>query len=114
MKSQQAAGVSQEGSPGSATPGSPTPLRVLSRLAVLPSYPPPKAQPLGDGIRLKNLISGDMIAIDGRWWDVLRCTSMNRWVTVQTPGPKITAHEASLVHLARKELPNVEALAPGQ
>jgi hypothetical protein len=52
---------------------------------------------------LENLVTGHIIAIDDRWWDVLGCTSVNGWVTVDTLGPKLTAHQGTPVHLAWRE-----------
>jgi transposase InsO family protein len=92
----------------------PTPQRVTARFAALPAYLPRNVHRFDDSeaLTLENLISGHVIAIDGRWWDVLGCTSANRWVSVDTTGPKMTAHETTPVYLARRE-PVSEPVATG-
>lgn len=91
----------------------PTLQEITARFAVLPSYMPRNVHRFDDGRHiLENLVSGHVIAIDGRWWDVLGCTSVNGWVTVDTAGPKPTAHESTRVHLAWRE-PARESVAAG-
>jgi hypothetical protein len=59
---------------------------------------------LPDGLTLAAVMSGDLIAVDGRWFTVVGCVSVNGWVTVERAGgPKVTAHESAPVHLARRE-----------
>lgn len=82
----------------------PTPNGMVARFAELPPYLPRNVHRFDDGpLVLANLLSGHVIAIDERWWDVLGCTSVNGWVTVDTAGPKPTAHESTPVHLAWRE-----------
>lgn len=84
--------------------GNPTPQGIVARFAELPSYLPPHVMRFDEGEHvLGSLLSGNVIAIEGRWWDVLGCTSVNGWVTVDTPGPRLTAHESTPVHLAWRE-----------
>jgi hypothetical protein len=112
MKSQQVAGTPLEHAPAPTTPNRPTPNGMAARFAESPSYLPPRVHRFDDGepLTLENLVSGHVIAIDGRWWDVLGCTSVNRWVSVDTTGPKLTAHESTPVHLAWRE-PDREPVA---
>jgi hypothetical protein len=84
----------------------PTPPRgIVARFAVQPPYLPRDIHRFdaSEPLTLENLISGHAIAIDGRWWDVLGCTSVNGWVSMHTTGPKLTAHESTPVHLAWRE-----------
>ena len=90
--------------PATITTDNPTPHGVAARFATLPPYLPRNVHRFEDGgLALENIVSGHLIAIDGRWWDVLGCTSVNGWVSVDTAGPKLTAHERTPVHLAWRE-----------
>jgi hypothetical protein len=111
MKSQQVAEGSATHASASTLTENPTPNGVIARFAELPPYLQPRVYRFEDGAHtLENLVSGHVIAIDGRWWDVLGCTSVNRWVSVDTTGPKLTAHETTPVHLAWRE-PDREPVA---
>lgn len=82
----------------------PTPARVLAQLATLPDFIPVRHDRLPEELDLGAVISGDLIALNGRWTQVLGCTCVNGWVTVETPQgtPNITAHESTRAHFARK------------
>lgn len=81
-----------------------SPRGAIARLAVEPSYLPPRTARLPDGLRLGEMISTDLIAVDGRWYVVRGLTSVNGWVTIDIAGaPNLTAHETAPVHAARKE-----------
>jgi hypothetical protein len=112
MNSQQVAGTPLEHASASTTPNNPTPPGIVARFAELPSYLPPRVVRLPDGLKLGNIDSGDLIAVNGRWTTVLRCSLVNHWVTLhldmvgQRP---LTAHESTSVHLARRERSRVPA-----
>jgi hypothetical protein len=93
----------------------PTPQGIVARFAALPSYLPRGFHRFDtdEPLTLGSLVSGHVIAIDARWWDVLGCTSVNRWVSMDTTGPKLTAHESTPVHLVWRE-PVSESLAAGK
>ncbi|MBS2549646.1 hypothetical protein KGQ19_22540 [Catenulispora sp. NL8] len=88
----------------------PTPHGILARFTELPPYLPRGLYEFDDPQTLGDLASGQAIAIDRRWYDVLGCTSVNGWVSVDTTGPKLTAHETTPVHLAWRE-PDREPVA---
>jgi hypothetical protein len=81
----------------------PTPNGILARFTELPPYLPRGLYEFDEPQTLGDLASGHAIAIDGRWWDVLGCTSVNQWVSIDTPGPRLTAHESTPAHLAWRE-----------
>jgi hypothetical protein len=82
----------------------PTPRRVLVLFAEEPSYLPVRTIRLPDGLTLGEVTSGDLIGVEGRWYPVLGCTSVNGWVTVDRSGAtNVTAHESTPVYLARRE-----------
>ncbi len=95
--------------------GNPTSQGIVARFTALPSYLPRGVHRFDtdEPLTLGNLVSGHVLAIDGRWWDVLGCTSVNRWVSMDTTGPKLTAHEGTPVHLAWRE-PVSEPVAAGK
>ncbi|MBS2554378.1 hypothetical protein KGQ19_46735 [Catenulispora sp. NL8] len=82
----------------------PTPVRVLAQLAQDPGPEPVGFTVLtGEDTTMGLLNSGDAIGIDGRWCPVMRCTSVNGWVTVDTAYgyPVVTAFMDARIHLAR-------------
>jgi hypothetical protein len=92
----------------------PTPRRVLVLFAEEPSYLPVRTARLPGGLTLGEVTSGDLIGVEGRWYPVLGCTSVNGWVTVDRSGAtNVTAHESTPVHLARRE-PASEPVASGK
>ena len=92
-----------------------TPHGTVARFTALPSYLPRGMHRFDTNelLTLGSLISGHVVAIDGRWWDVLGCTSVNGWVSMDTTGPRLTAHESTPVHLAWRE-PVGESVVAGE
>lgn len=63
-----------------------TPVRILSQLLQNPGPPPVGFTVLdGEDITISVLNRGDALGIDGRWCPVVSCTSVNGWVSVETP-----------------------------
>jgi hypothetical protein len=87
-----------------------SPRGALARLAAEPAYLLPRTARLPRGLRLGEVVSGDLIAVNGRWTVIRGCTSVNGWVTLDLgPVPGLTAHETADVHSARREASRVLA-----
>lgn len=95
----------------------PTPNQAAQFLAELPSYLPPRHERLPDGMTLGDAITGDLIAVCGRWLRITNSTCVNGWVTVRLDSPDmegLSASEATPVHLTRKEEANANAVSAGR
>jgi len=81
----------------------PTPAGLVARLARDPGAPPVGLTVFPDAT-LGSLITGDAIGIDGRWYSVQRCTSVNGWVSAETPPycPPAEGYCDVPIHLARR------------